>query len=263
MFALISDLHSNVEALTAVMKDIRNHGVDEIFCLGDIVNYGPEPNEVIQMLMDQSVKSIYGNHDYSVVDPIEGLKYIHHTKELLARYTLDVIKEPYLQYLASLPLFRKEYGCYFVHSSPPNQFMSHIRAMIEDFGIDHLLDGTGCDVCFVGHTHKEVIYSTSDKGFEIDILKDRITNRESHELFALNLHPKRKYIINVGSVGFHKGGDPYASYCLYDPNTRRIVFRRVLYDMERFIEKLKLLDLPLDVERFIAKYLPIDKLWAW
>ncbi len=272
MIAIISDLHSNEEALKAVLKDINDFNVKEIYCLGDIVNYGPDPNTVIQLLIEHRVKSIMGNHDYSVIDPVNGYSMISPAMQDSLNYTLDILEEPSIQYLKSLTWTRSDKKGYFVHCCPPDRLRGHIREYIEDYTFKTIIESTHQPICFVGHTHQEMIYAEKPNG---DQDYTRIHGNQTpqkktdtayrHSTYTAGDHfldPAVRYIINAGSVGFHKSGSPHASYCLFDPKSWRLIYRHVRYDLEGLLDKLKKLGLTSDIGRFVAKYLPIDKLWA-
>jgi len=265
LIAIISDIHSNPQALSAVLSDMKNYSVTDIFCLGDLVNYGPEPNETISMLLNHGVKSIMGNHDLSVADPVNGLSYISTSKELLQQYTLDIIEERHRKYLETLPLSLSAYDCFFVHSRPPNMLNGHIRRHLETRGFHQSMDTTGKRLCFVGHTHVDVVYSgvpSADRDFTYTPIQPSPVEKmglasESYTESELHLYPETRYIINVGSVGFHRGGKPFASYCLYDPQDERLLFRHVYYDLPKLLANLKARNLPTHIEDYLASYLPL------
>ncbi|GMT50011.1 MAG: hypothetical protein IEMM0008_1550 [bacterium] len=124
----------------------------------------------------------------------------------------------------------------------------------------------------MGHTHQEMIY-TEKSGSDPDYTRihgNQTPQQKTDTSYRYStytagdhfLDPSVRYIINAGSVGFHKNGSPHASYCLFDPDSYQLIYRHVRYDLEGLLDKLKSLDLAIDIDRFIAKYFPIDKLWA-
>jgi predicted phosphodiesterase len=232
MKALISDVHSNLEALQAVLDDIRSQNVEATYSLGDIVGYGPNPRECLELVMEHCTISLLGNHDQAVLwDPGE----FNPTAEKAAYWTRNQLDAPIKsrdaaerrwEYLAERPLKHKEKNFLFVHGSPRNPVNEYIfpediynqRKMNAIFGLVERW-------CFQGHTHNPGVFT------------DRLEFYAPDEIdFTFPLE-ERKTLINVGSVGQPRDRDPRACYVLFDGNTVR--FRRVAYDVEKTIKKIK------------------------
>jgi predicted phosphodiesterase len=235
--AIISDIHSNMAALNNVIKDIESQKVDKIYCLGDVVGYGPEPVEAMRTVLDicEQGKVICGNHDHaSIHEPIG----FNAEARNAAIWTNKMIKAGIFSWfsgkgkrwawLNSLPSNFKEEDVLYTHASPRNNLEEYVleehtqgrsylgedphQLLEENFAlVDH--------ICFVGHTHRPGVITGDDYHW--------------HSLQALNYHwtiDKRKVIVNVGSVGQPRDGDPRSCYAIYDGES--VDWRRVEYDVE-------------------------------
>ena len=228
--AIVSDIHSNLEALTAVLADIAAQGVTQVFCLGDIVGYGPNPRECIDLAM-QFHGAVLGNHDQGAVLDPEGFstgaeRAIFWTREQLEDHDADqpqMLKR--LEFLFDLPRNRRENGTSFVHGSvrsPLNEYVfpedvHNPRKLEKLFG---LIDR----YCFQGHTHVPGVF-IENHGF--------LRPEQLGDTYALG---PEKAMINVGSVGQPRDGDPRSCYVIVDDTSVR--FRRVEYAFEETARKI-------------------------
>ncbi|MCS6850796.1 MAG: metallophosphoesterase [Gemmataceae bacterium] len=230
MKAIISDIHSNLEALQAVLKDIERHGVDEIYCLGDVVGYGPNPRECIDLVMKCKVV-LLGNHDQGAIFDPEGFNPPAERAIFWTRAQLESsaesrhVRERRWEFLAERPRSHRENGCLYVHGSarnPLNEYvfpediynqrkMERIFALVERY-------------CFQGHTHVPGIFTENLQFHSPD---------EIDYVYQLD---GRKTLCNVGSVGQPRDGDWRACYVLFDGQTIR--YQRVEYDIETTIKKI-------------------------
>jgi diadenosine tetraphosphatase ApaH/serine/threonine PP2A family protein phosphatase len=228
--AIISDIHANLEALQAVLQDIARHDVKEIYCLGDIVGYGPNPRECVDKVMACKV-TLLGNHDQAAIfDPVG----FNPTAERAIMWTRAQLEAPHpnrlqmerrWEFLGELARSHKEDSLLFVHASPRNPVNEYIfpediynqRKMTTLFGmVDRY--------CFHGHTHIPGIFTETLQFLspeEIDFV---------HKLDG------RKTMCNVGSVGQPRDGDWRACYVLFDEEVVR--FRRVEYDVGTTVRKI-------------------------
>ena len=234
--AIISDLHSNLEALNAVLNDIEQKNVTEIVCLGDLVGYGPNPIEVIDHAMRWKIVLI-GNHDHALVHQTVGFNPVARSS---IEWTRDELRPGFLSsrkkknrwaFMNNLPKTHTIDRMLFCHGSPRDPIMEYIlrsdtidltgevpEKIAEIFEkVDHL--------CFVGHTHDPGII-TEESDFLIP----------SEFGYSYVFEPDKKYVINVGSVGQPRDGDPRASYVLI--NGEEIEFRRVEYDFSITKDKI-------------------------
>ncbi len=239
MIAVISDIHSNVEALSAVLKDIRSRGISRIFCLGDVIGYGPEPRECLDLVMQNAEVTLMGNHDYAVL--YEPNKFnagaesaCYWTRQQLEDEPDEAARRKRWEFLGSLPVKHVMTGeeldaqeMVFVHGSPrrpvneylfPDDIFSNPGRISGSFDrFNHL--------CFVGHTHVPGVFLDPPDFYSPDEMKDVFTFKSG-----------QKALINVGSVGQPRDRDPRASYVVVEPG--KILFVRVAYDVERIAEKV-------------------------
>jgi diadenosine tetraphosphatase ApaH/serine/threonine PP2A family protein phosphatase len=229
--ALISDVHSNLEGLEAVLADIRQQGIREVYCLGDIIGYGPNPRECIDLIMKCDV-CILGNHDQGALFDPEGF---NSGAERAIFWTREQLEKPggsptqnakRWDFLGELPRSRRENGFLFVHGSarnPLNEYvfpedvynprkMEKIFALIEQH-------------CFQGHTHVPGVFTQSQKFFSPEDI--------GHQF---QLVTGEKTMVNVGSVGQPRDGNPRACYVVLEDDL--LMFRRVEYDVEKTIKKI-------------------------
>jgi predicted phosphodiesterase len=244
--ALISDIHSNLEALTAVLEDIRQQHITEIYCLGDVVGYGPNPRECIDLVMKCQVV-LLGNHDQGAMFDPEGFNPPAERAIFWTRAQLEAPIEnkqkmaQRWEFLAERPRVHKENGFLYVHGSARNPLNEYVfpediynqRKMDRIFAlVDHY--------CFQGHTHVPGVFveNLQDELYQFHA-PDEIDNA-----FKLD---QRKILVNVGSVGQPRDGDWRACYVLLDDNLLR--YRRVEYDIDTTVQKIH--DIP-DLDNFLG-----------
>ena len=232
--AIISDIHGNLEALTAVMADIAECGADTIYCLGDIVGYGPNPQECVDQAIDFEF-SVLGNHDQGALFDPEGFssgaeKAIFWTRSQLEGPSGDTAAQRRRwEFLCELPRQVRKESLLFVHGSARNPLNEYVFP--EDVYNPRKLDRIFSLIehaCFQGHTHVPGVF-TEDARF---LSPSDLGNR-----FALN---GSKIMVNVGSVGQPRDGDCRASYVVLDDE--RVEFRRVPYQLEETIQKIYAID---------------------
>src|SRR5262245_9498997 len=227
MRAILSDVHGNLEALRAVLEDARGQGASEVYCLGDVIGYGPDPGACLDLAMGFRV-ALLGNHDQAALTAPEGF---NPAAERSSAWTRGVLHEPSgargrrLEFLARLPRRHSDGGLLFVHGSARNPVNEYVfpedvcnpRKMARVFALVER-------VCFQGHTHLPGVFTES-----LDFLGPR-------ELGGAYRLGRGKALVNVGSVGQPRDGDPRASYALLEGDVVR--FRRVDYDVGATARKL-------------------------
>ena len=239
VIALISDIHSNIEALSAVWKDIEQNGCDKVYCLGDIVGYGPNPEQCIDIIMHKCDICTMGNHDFGVVKMPFGFNRfarasIEWTKTRLKPGILSLKKRKVWKWIDSLPHTHEENNVSYLHASPLDPIMDYVKeADVQDMGL-----GIGEKIkdifskiqrlCFIGHTHKPAVI-TDDYQYIIP---------EELDDYTQTLDPERKYLINIGTVGPHRDKINTACYLVFDEENR-ITYRRIPYDYETTIKKIE------------------------
>ena len=228
--AIISDIHSNLEALQAVLGDIISQGIDEIYCLGDIVGYGPNPRECLDLVM-QCQATILGNHDQGALFDPEGFssgaeRAIFWTRRQLEETNGDLEQNRRRwDFLCDLPRVKREGDLLFVHGSARSPLSEYVfpedtynARKIEK--IFSLIDKT----CFQGHTHVPGVFTEECKFFSPSELDYKYQFGDG------------KVMINVGSVGQPRDGDRRSCYVVLHDD--RIEYRRVDYEYETTREKI-------------------------
>ena len=241
MLAIISDIHSNIEALSAVFADIERQGISRVICLGDVIGYGPNPDLCLDLIRSKVDVCLMGNHDYAVLyEPnnfnvgAEGACYW--TRQFLESYPDAGRRNSYWDLLGQMPvkytMAGDEYGAdelTFVHGSPRRPVNEYVFPD-DIYNAPSKLQGSFDrfnGLCFVGHTHVPGCFFLEPPDFySPDDLDDEY-----------EIEPGKKVLINVGSVGQPRDRDNRASYVVVERGLVR--FCRVEYDLERVIEKVR------------------------
>lgn len=206
--AIISDIHGNVEALQSVLTAIDAMGITDIRCLGDIVGYGASPNECVALVRSRNIPSIAGNHDKAVTGEL-SIDDFSPAAKAGVEWTRSIATPETLSFLRSLPYSIQEDGVLLVHSSPdrPEDF----RYLLSFQHAEESFEQLSSPLCFIGHTHRPVIYG--EEGTEKEIGRNG------------------RFIVNVGSVGQPRDGDRRACFVLFDRDAYRVTHQRVEYDI--------------------------------
>ena len=222
--ALLSDIHSNLEAFQAVTASLAAQPADEIIFLGDIVGYGANPNECIEMLRDLTGCMIAGNHDFAAIGKTDIRYFNPHAQEAIV-WTKKKLTPENARFLSTLPLCGSGNGFFFVHSTPMHPQLWDYILMLSETGVS--FDNFKEPLCFVGHSHCPTIF-----------IQDRGGAVSETERSNITLEQDRRYIINTGSIGQPRDGNPLSSYGLYDTETKKYRLIRVAYDIARAQQKI-------------------------
>ena len=227
-YALIGDIHGNLEALEAVLEDIDAQGVDEVLCVGDVVGYGADPEACYVHVADRCSVTVGGNHDYAASGR-SSLEYFNPYARRALQWTTEQLSPQAQAGLAALELTAQMNGFGLVHSSffAPERF-DYIFAPSQA-RICFLKQEAG--VAFCGHTHLPIAFFNTDP----------ITYSLGPEIL---LDPETKSLVNVGSVGQPRDEDARACYGLYDTEGGVVTLRRVTYNIERAAQKITAAGLP-------------------
>jgi diadenosine tetraphosphatase ApaH/serine/threonine PP2A family protein phosphatase len=225
---ILSDIHGNKDALDAVLADAGN--VETIWCLGDIVGYGPEPAACLEWVRKNCAIVLSGNHDYAVFDPVVTESF-NPAAATAAKWTRDQLSASQVAYLRSLDSRVDRDGVTLAHGSPADPIWTYILTVIEAMEAFESFDG---DRCFVGHTHVACYYVDDGRTIQRAVAENDVE-------FGLS---EGRYIINPGSVGQPRDRDPRAAYLWFDPAIGSVMWRRVAYDIPAVQEKILAAGLP-------------------
>ena len=215
--AIISDIHSNLDALQAVVKDIKKRRIKNIFCLGDLVGYGANPNECIELCLKEAKITIAGNHDWAAIDKTDVTLFNPVAAEAI-RWTQAHTSSNNLARLRKLKLMETTVNLFLVHASPGDPSKWNYLFSLENFKKQFRYYKT--QICFIGHSHIPGAVFQDANGYT-DFLRDN----------PFPLLENRRYIVNVGSVGQPRDLDPRASYAIYDGNKKTIEIVRLDYNI--------------------------------
>jgi len=231
--AFISDIHANLDALDTVLADIQDRDVDRIVCLGDIVGYGPEPNECVGRVREVAQVTVVGNHDYAALGLLDTLAFNEYARAA-ADWTSDHISEAARDFLLMLPLTVELDGMRLVHASPlePADW-TYVLSFHE---AERQFEAFEEKLCFIGHSHLPVVIEQGENGLE--------ALQFPSDGSGLSLDPDRRYIVNVGSVGQPRDRDPRAGYCIYDDAVHEVSLHRLDYAVPAVQEKVVAAGLP-------------------
>jgi len=239
--AIISDIHGNLPALQAVFDQIDQEQIDKVICLGDVVGYGPDPNACMNLVRERCQVILMGNHDYACIYKPEMFFFNHFARQAI-EYTLTIFKEEHLEFINKLPFRYSEDDLLFVHANPLRpEGWEYILSIDEAI---YYFPKFSEKICFIGHSHLPSIFiERENSGF---------STTEQREI---SLEDNCRYIINVGSVGQPRDGNPASSFGIIDLEKRNFEIVRVAYDIEKTIERMNEAGLP----NFLAQRLRIGK----
>jgi predicted phosphodiesterase len=254
MFAVISDIHSNIEALNTVLADIELRGIKTIYCLGDVIGYGPDPQQCLDLIIEKTEWCVLGNHDYATLYEPTNFNYGAEQASFWTRFTLEAeqlteSRNRRWTFLGGLPMrrtLRTELNADaaiidFIHASPRrpiNEYIFPDDVYTNPLKVSLMFEQVE-HICFVGHTHLPGVFLDEPDFYLPDELGD--------------IYPivgSEKAIINIGSVGQPRDKDNRASYVYVDGN--EVNFVRLEYDFESTVKKIKAID---ELDNFHAERL--------
>ncbi len=231
VYAVLGDIHANIDALNAVLDDARAQGVTHFVCVGDVVGYNAAPAACIRAVRDElGCPCVRGNHDHYVSDPGTNLADFHPSAAQVVEWTRSQLAADDVQWLHDLPLQKPVMGFMLVHATLDKP--DHWGYVFENQQAEANFSYQYTPLCFHGHTHVPIIYSNEPGG---------VVHYQPRD-FTLELG--QRLFINVGSVGQPRDGDPRASYVVYDMAARQVRFRRVAYDVQAAMARNRLAGLP-------------------
>jgi putative phosphoesterase len=225
-YGIFSDIHSNLEALEAVIKSYQKEKIDEYLCLGDVVGYGANPNECVEIVSRLTSATVAGNHDWAAIDLFSS-ELFNEDAKFAVLWTGRQLSPANRDFLRNLKLTFESGDFVLVHGSldTPENF-------------NYLLNINNCsatfellrrDLCFVGHTHVPIVF-----------IKDKDGKVFFQDTDRVKIIPGNKYIVNVGAVGQPRDSIPQAAFCIWDTDKHEVQIKRAVYDV--FSARQKIID---------------------
>ncbi|SHK59399.1 MULTISPECIES: metallophosphoesterase [unclassified Fibrobacter] len=230
LYGICSDIHSNATAFKAVLESMRDNGVERKVCLGDIVGYGVDTDECVDLVRENMDFCLIGNHDSVAVKNESSEGFNPYAKQAI-EWTQKHLSKESISYIRSLPYIHEENDICFVHASPLSPadwvYVTDLEDALNAF--DHFSER----YCFVGHTHSPVIIASRPLAIPkiLDEYEYVIANTE-------------RLLVNVGSVGQPRDRDPRACWCMLDTETKCVRLIRVDYDIRETQNRMKKQGMP-------------------
>ena len=227
-YAIIADIHGNLEAFQVVLEDIRAQNATHVVCLGDVVGYNANPKECLQIVRDMNIPVVKGNHDEycSTDNALDGFN--PHAAEAV-HWTRDQLTADDKQWLRDLKYSRLAANFTMVHATldAPDRW----GYVFDKLAAAASFPYQNTQMCFFGHTHVPVAF-----------MRDTVVRGGTYSKFKVD--PSKKYFINVGAVGQPRDNNPKCAYVLYDMDASTIELRRLDYDIETAQRKIREAGLP-------------------
>ena len=238
-YLVLSDIHSNLTAFETVLQDAQARGgFDRVWCLGDVVGYGPDPQECLALLRQFDYVCVAGNHDWGSVGKVDVSDFNAEARAACLWTSQQLSKEEH-EYLANLPLILVEGAFTLVHGSPRDPVWEYLLHPWEALSNFRWFD---TPYCLVGHSHVPGYFALSADGGSCEY------NQLPEQLLLKG--DNWRYIINPGGVGQPRDSDPRASYALYDEEQGALEYRRVPYDIASVQRRMRKAGLP---ERLVVR----------
>lgn len=228
--AVISDVHANLHALEAVLAAIEPERPDELWCLGDVVGYGPQPSRCCAIVAAHVDVGLVGNHDLGVVGGVDLDEFSPDAADA-ARWTAEELDDDARDYLVSLSPSAETPSASLFHGSPRDPVWEYV---LSDESALAAIELASRPIVLVGHSHVALAVG----------IEDELTGGLAPEGTEIELGPEARWLFNPGSVGQPRDGDPRAAWLLLDVGRRRASFRRVPYDIERTQREIRAAGLP-------------------
>ncbi len=239
---IISDVHSNFEALQATHKELEKRGCEKIISLGDVVGYGPSPNECIDFFIEHEIESIKGNHDYYMncqAASMEELGITEHAYHAVC-WTREVLKDSNLKWLDNLPFTLTQNEIMFIHAAvdtAEGEYWPYIFDIQSAMFHFYLQD---TEFAFFGHVHVPLLFAccSNQENIYPTILVEKPKDRSFEQ------STNQKFLINPGSVGQPRNRDPHSASLVFDLETREIEVITVKYNVRETCKKILKAGLP-------------------
>jgi len=229
-YGILGDVHSNLEALNAVLNALDGERYDQIYCVGDIIGYGANPKECLDKIRNRGVITVAGNHDLAAVGRFD-LNCFNSAARDAVLYSMARINASDLDFLSSLPMVKTTDAFSIVHASPKNPVnFDYIFTVAQ---AEEAFEVVESPVTFIGHSHIPVVFFQDPGETDYSFTSEFYLRRQ------------RRIIFNVGSVGQPRDGNPDACYAMFDTNIAKIRLTRVPYDVDAAAKKIISANLPL------------------
>jgi predicted phosphodiesterase len=231
--AAITDIHANLAALEAVLEAVEAAGVEEIWCLGDVVGYGADPDACADLVRERCATCLVGNHDLAVLGALDIASFSEAAAEAVA-WTRENVEERTLEMLRELEPAGQREGIALYHASPTDHVWEYVLSAEQaDAGLDVQTERVG----LIGHSHVSLFFERPNSG------SGEIRGAQASDGALLDLG-KGKWLVNPGSVGQPRDGDPRAAWLELDTDAQTARFHRVRYDVERAVASIVAAGLP-------------------
>ena len=223
-YGIFSDIHSNLEALEAVLSAYQKESIGKYLCLGDIVGYAANPKECVRRIESLTQVNVAGNHDWAALD-LFSVAYFNTAAAEAIFWTKSKIDDKSISFLKSMKLLYQNEDLILVHGTlhEPQEFdyLTDCFVAKESFRLMQT------NICFIGHTHVPGIF-----------IRDKDGSTHYREGDYIQIQEGNKYIVNVGSVGQPRDGNPKAAYCIYDTKNKEVRIKRTDYDIRSARNKI-------------------------
>jgi predicted phosphodiesterase len=227
---IFSDVHGNWEALEQVLRALKEDDVNRLYCAGDIVGYGPDPNLCMEKIKAVADAVVAGNHDWAVTGQVSTSSFNEYARSAI-EWTRTMVSTEAEEYLAKLPIRYVEGEITAVHGTPAEP--EAWNYLLDAGDVNRNFDAMTTQICIVGHSHIPVAFIRDSE--------EKISVRGAENV---RIEEDKMYLINVGSVGQPRDGDPRAAYGILDTNDKQFRLKRIRYPVEIVQEKMRRAGLP-------------------
>lgn len=233
-YLLITDLHSNLEALSAILAFVKRKRIDKVVCMGDIVGYGANPNQVLDIIRSFKHKFVIrGNHDKVAAGVEDGEQFNRAALES-AMWTRKKLTPTNRRYLSQLPMGPGEVDGFLIAHGTPFDEDAYVFTDVDALRSFQAMDGH--DLCFFGHSHVPCVFTLRQRSLGLYLPRGPVAK--------IQLQPGVKYLMNPGSVGQPRDRDPNTSFAIYDSDKMRVAIHRISYPVTRAQSKILKAGLP-------------------
>ena len=239
-YAIISDIHANRQALKAVLTDIQGIGAEKIICLGDLVGYGPCPEEVLETAYSRIHHFVLGNHDAVVCGKMSSDLFNDRARKIID-WTASVLNEKATKFFKSIPLVLvgNDFRCTHGEFQDPGRF----GYIIDESEAGESFASCSEKILFAGHSHNPCLFVIGES---------KVPHLIEYQDFTIE--DEKRYIVNVGSVGQPRDNDIRASYCIFDTSQQSVMFRKIPFDIDSYCADLQKRKIPESTSYFLGIY---------